>query len=867
MIVKEEISKYISNIFPDIDHTHFSIGELKINEWVESSLLPFLFYQNTVDSQHRIISLFLPESSVSKNLLPIYISMGFFRKVLDKTQNESKFKNESFKGNPKNITINGSVVSITELDYISQILSLDNGKINIPFDKILELRWDQYKSSAYIRDQILNFVEERNKIFKANTGNIFSFPLQPKNTDYEGAIIFTNVTEFVARLKSVKVSGENVLDFIHMQKVIICNENVNYKVETISNKKKTSGKPVSILIAPNSCALDYFNIIQSQGKSLNHIKTIIWDNFDDYFNKCNSNDSISIDDELKFIKELYFEKVIDQTLKDIYLVNDNCNVQINSYLCNLKLSGSYYSWLLKPVERLHLEGYNFINPQISISIVSNNYYYELLNELKEILNFWKQISEEFSLEGEIIKIVSFLYEVLLKLQTFIDPDTLKVSVQNYCSQLKEFKSTYFLNSQDNGIIEKTIKLWGNLNYTNLNFKYSLIISELHKLQIKSGRIILFSRNSDLNDSSFLSRKIKEEFPDIECEFKPSSEIIKEPSLSEFLPKAIFYLDFRDKLRIAPLLNIYSENQIYVIDNYEYSYLKKFHTHIIPIINDASDDINKLYLLNLENPELISEYINLKVILPPSKQNSVIETTDQSIPFNFEDFVKSIFNNRSSADLTKQTLKSDEYIVFMQDNSHFIWPASKKVFVFDEDSDSIDKSWLGVESLRPGLEILLVKKGVELKDLINNLLSRKSEYKLMIKNDKIWRERIIQYIRKNSLDYQQFAGLLAQNNFEISGITVDNWVNEHVSTPHKFKNLLFVLFNLEILSEGEIMNIFQSNYKLKNIKITFIRESVKKIICELKGILYISNNELVDDKIIDELASYINLNKIKFINKL
>ena len=865
MLVKEKLSKYISNIFPDIDHSNITIGDSEITEWIESTLLPFLFYQNTIDSKNRIISLFLPESSISKNLVPIYISMGFFRKVLNKTQKESQFKNKSFID--KYVTLNGFVLPITEVDYVGQILSLDQGRKFIPFDNIDDLRWDLYRSSSGIRDEILNFIEERNKLFKANAGNIFSFPIKPKDSDYEGAIIFTNVSEFIARIKSIKVSGENILDFIHIQKVMAINGSESYNVETISNRRKTGQKPVSILVAPNGYAYDYYKIIESQKGKLSHIKTIIWDNFDELVNHYIKNDQSNIFKELNFIKEFYFNKVIDKSLKDIYLINDNYNIHIHELLDRLILDDSYHSWLFKPVERLRVEKFDNIKPKISVSTIVDDYYYILLKRIKETINCWKQLSIEFPIEGDVIKNVSFLYDLLLKIQTFSDPVLLTKRLSYYQDQLVGFSDTWFKSNQDGGIIDKTLNLCSNLNLNGLNFKYNLIIEHLVKLNITSGRVIIVSKNMDQSDFEFFSSAMKYKFPNICFEVRFSSDIIKEPSFSDCLPDAIVYLDCKDKLRTAPFLNIYSQNQVFILDAFEYSSFKRSYNKITPVINSASDDIDKLILLNLEDLGLVTDYEYLDVILPIENQNIELENKREIIPSNFEAFCKSIFSKENTS-LSKSHLESDEYIIFMEDNSYSIWTGSKKIFVFNEESDSLDKSWVSVDSLKPGYEILLVKKEGELKDLINNLLQLKDDYKPLIKYDKLWREGIKDYIESmESMDFHDFAMLLTENQFEISGITIDNWVTEHVSTPQNFKKLLITLSNLGIIERLEILSIYDANKRLKNIKITFIRESVKKIICELKGIPFISANDLVDDRIIDELASYINIKKVKSLNKL
>lgn len=865
MLVKEKLSKCVSDIFPDINHSNITINDSKINEWIESTLLPFLFYQNTIDSKSRIINLFLPESSISKNLVPIYISMGFFRKVLNKTQGNSQYKNKSF--SDKYVPVNGSILSITTVDYIGQILSLDNGRTIIPFDNILNLRWDLYKSSLDIRDEILHFIDERNKIFKANKGNIFSFPIKPNNSDYEGAIIFTNVSEFIARIKAIKVSGENILDYIHIQKVIARREIGHYKVQTISNARRTSNKPVSILIAPNNYAYDYNNIINSQEGRLNHIKTIIWDNFDELINNYLKSDQNIVFKELNLIKELYFNKVHDSSLKDIYLISDNYNIHIYELLSRLNLGDCFHTWLFKPVERLRIEGYNKIKPKIFVLTIKDVNYYNLVNEIKEIINSWKELSNKYPVEGEVIKRVSFLYDLLLKIQTFSAPYFLSQDLSIYREKLENLKKSWFISNQDGGVIDRTINFCISLTTSDLNFKANLIIEVLRNLSINSGQVIIVSKNSNQSDFKFINNVIKEKYPLISFEMRYSSDIIKEPSLSTNLPEAVIYLDCRDKLRTAPFLNVYSENQVFIIDNMEFNIFKRSLNRIDPIIKSASDDIGKLILLNLEDTNLVADYEHLDVIMPIENQVINKDLINEIVPVNFEAFCKSVFNKEQSLS-SKHTLESDEYIVFMEDNSYAIWFGSKKVFVFNEDDDSLDKSWISVDTLMPGYEIILVKNEGELKDLITRLLQKREDYVPLIDDDKLWRIRIKDFILSNQLvDYHQFAQVLNDNQFEITGITVDNWVNEHVLTPQNFNKLLFTLFKIGIIEDQEIMRIYNSNKKLKNIKVTFIRESVKNIICELKGIPFISANEIVDKHMVDELSSYITIKKVKSLNKL
>ena len=866
MLSKKEVSKEITRLFPDIEFTKLAFGTSKVDEWVESSLLPFLFYQNTVDSKHRVVNLFLPESSISKNMVPIYIAMGFYRKAIERAQNKSIFKNNTFLGESKQVVTrnNSKICSIRLIDFISQNIRLNDGSC-IDFDSMYKLNWELYRNAKDVKEQIDSYLKIGKNIKNANNGNIFNFHIQPNETDYEGAIIFTNVNDFISKLRSTKVCGENILDYIHIKKVIYCKDTESYKVETISSKRKTSDKPVSILVSSLDNAYDFKKIISSLAPTLNHIKTVIWDDFDDIL-KLKKNESVNFDDDvIGSIKTNYFDRVIDKSLKDIYLINKNHNIDIHSIIKKLELGDVYYPWLLKPAEKLAFEESDCIKSQIIISVIDNSNYYITRNRINDLINSWKQLATDYSLGGEVIKNVSFLYELLDKMQTFYDIENLNSKIISYCGLLDEFKNQWFQNNQDCGIIDSTVNLCNSFVAKNLNFKIPIIENELNKIQLTNGTVIIFSKNQERIDQLYLEKKLNNSFSNLKFVFKTSSDIIKESPLCANLPSAVFYLDFRGKLQTAPFINIYSKNQIFVIDNQELNYLKKTHNYNKKIFSEVSSDSNKLALLNLDGSQYILNDENIEFIMPVEKQISEVEKVDEFTINSLEAFVKSIFKNNIPL-ANKTSSKLNEYIVFFDDGSTLIEAHSKKVFVFDE-TNSLDQSWISIEALQPNNEILTLNRGGEIKDLINELLLKKESYSPIIRNDKKWRDHIKNYMINNSLDLQSIADVFTNNGFKIHEMSIDNWIDGYVSTPQKFKELLILLSKLGIININDVVSIYESNKKLKEIKITFVRESVKKIICELKGIPYYSENTLVDSETINKLASYISIKKVKFVNKL
>src|ERR1700754_828098 len=150
MLNKNYIADYISKEFPDLKNTGFNLNDADISAFTERTLLPFLIYQNTVDSKNRIIELYLQENSASIHFLPFYVAVGFYRKAVNAALTTARFKTEKFAPNQKTVRYNSSICSITGINFISRTIQLRSGisEQQLSFEDDYKLKWDNYKNSA-----------------------------------------------------------------------------------------------------------------------------------------------------------------------------------------------------------------------------------------------------------------------------------------------------------------------------------------------------------------------------------------------------------------------------------------------------------------------------------------------------------------------------------------------------------------------------------------------------------------------------------------------------------------------------------------------------------------------------------------------
>src|SRR5690349_6456985 len=128
MLDKHFLKDLIIKNFPDLENTSFEFNDKQSQSFSKKYLLPFLIYQNTVDSNNRLISLFLPNDKSLTNLIPFYVILGQYRKAIDIAMNDMNFQNQTFKLNEKPVSYNGEICSLILIDFINRKIHLQSGR-------------------------------------------------------------------------------------------------------------------------------------------------------------------------------------------------------------------------------------------------------------------------------------------------------------------------------------------------------------------------------------------------------------------------------------------------------------------------------------------------------------------------------------------------------------------------------------------------------------------------------------------------------------------------------------------------------------------------------------------------------------------
>lgn len=880
MIDREKITTLITQKFPDLKSISFKLGQQEKNSIIENKILPFLFFQNTIDSKRRIINLFLPEASTSINLLPVYITLGFYRKAVNNVLNRYRL-NSNFSGQKISVVSNGNIYYIESIDYINEKIYLQTqGSYNFvecSFDDIYLMNW--IYSSA---QQIFRSIDEFNNL-KSKEDNILDFPIKAENEDFKGAILFTSSKKHVKDvLKNVEVGQKRLIKFINIEEVIYDKENDSYKFKPLATSKKVTKKPVSLVIASDSDfrALD---IIKNEaiGK-YDHINTIVFNNFDDLYYNFFSDDN---EEELLYYLNYYFDQIDNGRIMDIYLINKNYNLSLDKYFRKSFSNESrtkLFTWFIDPNERIHLENkQHLLRHNTEFHKISSKGFINVLNDTYKLLNKWKELAKKEFCNGEIIIGPEILYNILSKLNSFYDPEQLINSYLPFATdKLNNLKERWFSSDSDDGLIDETVS---HINYlfeikneahnSKLNYFLNNFQSEI-KIDNKYRVIVITDKPPETSDKEYFVNKITELNKEIEIDFKHKNENI--PELLNLLHLYDYCLLFcyRGKYRTAPLTNIYAKKHVYLLNPKEYHFANyNIENYTLPHIKEMIADNNRLKLLNLP-PGLFTkiDFNPPKFICKENESNTLTEfDIKKEKQFDFEAFANSLIN---SVDKTPKNLNTQNeslyyYYIFMEDGNYYKFPDNKRLFVFDEDLTSIDKAKKPVKEINIGDTIIFLKtdENIEIKDVIYHLLNKSNSFNSVLYYNKKWREVLTQKFIDLDLDLNKLNLVLNEYGIDVSRHVPEYWMSSETTLPQKFDNILLALANMELIEKSEIPKYRDSVKQIKKIQITFVRELIKKIIAEVENIPYIPSNPLIDKNLLDEFIEHIEIKKVKNVIKI
>ncbi|WP_207497058.1 hypothetical protein [Aridibaculum aurantiacum] len=863
MLNKAYIQHSISCECPDLRNLQYEINGCIVSDFTASQLLPFLIHQNTVDRNHRIIGLYPSNSTTTINLVPFFVIMGQYRKALSLSMKRHDFGNLAYGPNCKQVVLNGTIYDVRQVNFIDRSLIIQagtGGDKSIPFDETYKLNW--LSNSNFLRDKIEKFAD----LDQAVEQNIFTLPILPQD-NFEAVVLFTNISKFESLLKNVKVAGTDLRRHLNIQKVIFPANDAELRFQRLSGPN-TENAPVSLIVARQDSFRAYKSIIEAGKGRFNHVKTIILDDFDSFIYSWERSQSLL--QELQNLNEGYLQMVRDKQIKDMYLISRISNLDIHTYFNELKIE--YNPWLLQPLEQLDLDEKKVANPPKVIVTSTGDPEFENLNKkLWDLILRLKNIAQESFCNGEIIRPLSCLYNLRTKLNSFFDPKALQEFSTDFLSSLEELRQNWFSGGQDYGLIED-IKWYLEQYILNnsrfVNFKLPIILQELNSRTLQ-GTIEIVSDNSSIEDAKWLVNTLGETLPNIKILHIHKKEFHTFNQKNEVPSSYIFYLTSDRKTIGAAIGNVLAANQLFILNERSCYFAKNLFGKYQDIQKEVGCDRVKYTLLNLQPPSSSPDNIASGLIEVefnvPKLEPEIVQNVSEVQDIDLQEVVQKIVQQYEGSNAKEL---SEKYILLFDDRTLSQVPESRHFYVYEDDKEDFDyeASFRSVTTLSAGDQIIVARRGLQVKDLLEQALRKDPAFSLAIEMDKKWRLLLKNHIVRCRMDLNFFCKKLLDNGFKIGPATVKNWIDGDTQRPDNFVSLLHALGKLGIINNDEIGSFNKHNADLKSIQAGFVRTAIRRLIARLYGIRF-QEDEVYTDNLLNDFINHIEIKRISTIYKI
>jgi len=854
---KTELESAIQKDFPDINHTEFVINGRGVEGFVQQRLLPFLIYQNTVDSSSRLITLFLEENSPSMHFLPFYIAYGFYRKAIDRIFSSTSFRSLNFPNQQRQVIerTSGNVCSITSVNFINRSLTVRTGTgrvMEIPFEEDYRLNWNYAQS-----DELKNNIRKFEHLFSASSRHIFSVPL-PAGDEHEGIVIFTQVSKFETLLHGVSISGQSLDENLHIEKTVF-GKSDKISFNRIS-AKKTEQRPVTVLLSRSDSIRAYHHIISSDPVKYGRLNTVVIDDFDLLLSREIASGTLVT--FLQDMDEVYFSR-LGTTIRDIYLVcrdrNFNLYETLSSYYPGVK------PWMLKPQEHNSLDGLG------SPKGISIRHFRPLedsgrVSEIEQLIDLWRRLSIQMPCQGELLPIISLLYGIREKLLSFFDPLSITECAGSLNKLLSTIQARWFTGGQDNLLIGNTRSFLDGGGETDQALSKLLRDSLGTILPPGLKRLIMVTNNESDADHNWLGKNWKGNI-----NFINSSSFISGNFRLPGEDAAIIHLCWNRQIADRILTARHLPAQYFLLDLRGFRYLKSYLPKAWRQLCRLSTDDLRSELLNLGKSEgenfqpVFPGHISFMEMTAPETAGPAelgledSKTLPEIDPFM--DFEQAIWQIVKSAGYNGRGISSDatKLTVYFQDGTLRDFTAGSWLYVYDEETPTLELQ-KEVGSLTNGDLVLLPKSRTEIRKLLEEVLVQDEFFAELVAGDHEWRKSMAAFLRRRGAGVEDLRLMLAAKHVEVvSPKTIQNWIDGETLEPRKFEELLKALSDLKILP-SERLTAYQNGAKaLKQQKSTFIRSAIRKLIYTMKGISYAVTD--FDEELLNGFLDHIEMKKV------
>ncbi|TVZ24101.1 hypothetical protein JM84_3060 [Dokdonia sp. Hel_I_63] len=833
-----DLIAYIRNSYKEIDSLRVSIDDKPLKGTLYNLLTPFLAFTNTLDTHNRIISFYTREGSKQQKLLPFYIGISNYYKVYNEIKEDyseesmdtskldsmlsevEKMFPKSFKYLNKDWRFNGLKVKLDRnnkihlslesierhpnkiaptlqniLSTLSRAKSINTKEILVKVDG-LQLYLNEFINSNKKFFELDKIKGESNS--EVDIKDIVKLGTKLNVKPSSGVLLFTSKAKYRQLLKDIQIGDLAITEQFPIVEIKISRDNLfSIKSEGVDNVE-----PIIYY-----CSSEYYlgwEVILEE-LNLNHVNTLIFDDFDFIIKKESRNDFADFKDFTEELKVAQSNSVI----KDVYFLQKDYHFNYNSILENFGLET--YPWLINHKERVSLNSRGVIEKSSFTTLpVTNSCHHDYWSIFKMLS---RQLTEEISstndinYSSELLNVVKTGYQIFDRLNSFFDSSLIKIDYGNYIEKLTELVSRINYTSYKNKV-EDLSKLIDNRFF--FQSKVSVIINVIKRLELK-GEILIISKNDNKSDAKNAKETILNE-TGLDSIFLHLDDTAY---LNTRKYKYVFFLTYSGKITKSLFLTKYCKKQFVILNSkMELGYFKYCFSKFTPVISDLSDFDNKLLLLNLENQEYlvdnnkiefnVDDYIDhtydianfdeeTEVDKDEIVEESNVEDVD-SIDENEFDFSfvinKIIRNNNFKLNEGSSISGNSANTLLLFEDGYLRVPQTKFFYLLNDGSETGSDIKKRASELKLNDKIFVMSRfNDDFNELLNYL---KDKYKKLNKYHEAsssWRTDLISKYEELGGYITSLNRFLSSNDIHVTNPTVDRWVTGLTIYPDCLEKLI------------------------------------------------------------------------------
>ena len=841
MCLKSIIEQKVEENLSFLRKIEFDSQVINEGDFISNSLLPYLFFTNTIDKNYRIIPIFLRKDEDIVHL-PLFYALALFKLYSEDFLGSLNFTNKNFQSQEINLNdLDGDISSIIGVDYVANNFVIKAGKGNIKYldFNFVDTLENKNRYTGYYRKLEPLITSVKKYLDSVRIGknpleliqNMASNNFKSKQQNH-GALFFTHNPRFLksSEFKDFTINKVPFLDTIPASRVDYRLGDINF--ERLGSRRCKAGKEINKIkefIAFTS--LDYYDSYLEIKEERGWLNTLIFD-----FTK----DTTCFRDIIQTISTDYSSYLDAEGIKDIYMVFNEKDIPL---FRDIDLDDVNYSpFLLSLDQKKELLDSLYLNEVelVGFDIVDFN------NEFKHVGNILREFCKSVHLSDLFSAVLAPFYQIKKRFNSFYDENDFRGQLKSFKDEILKIQGDWFYSSEWKEKIEFIYSFIDRLQEKLNNDKLFYL---LDKQITKTSNVCVVSYNDDDNDHDYFRSVTGLS----EVDFYNPNSLKNVLTLFEKYEYVFAFNSSRDLSYICSL-NLFSNN-IYLLHN----------TNEKRIYQSIKE--NKL-VAKLSDESKLSEVLNINRKTNNQHQEQIKnDSIEDEEEFDLDVFVQEILKENKGNKIYKYDSRVNRDIVtlFFKDGSSMSVSSSKYFFIHKEDLAVLKDCHVKAQDLEEG-DILFVLKhdSEEFEKLIWKVAEDYPEIETILKDDQEWRRCIEDYIYQNNITKDDFSDRLKSLGYSIGGAAISTWMSSDVYQPRNLEKLITVLSELEVILMNKKDDYLTAIKTAKKLKTKLPHELQKLYIADLNDLDYTSNYEFPE--LTKKMYQFMDIKTISLIIK-